>query len=121
MERLRAVRGATTLDEDTRDQVVERTGTLLKEIIDRNRLDPDAIVSIMFTATEDIHSEFPAVAARSMGLLDVPLICARELAVTGAVTLCIRVLVSVYSETPRSELRHVYLERATPLRTDLHR
>lgn len=119
MERLRAIRGATTLDADTREQVIDRTATLLKEIMERNAVADDDIVSIIFTATDDIHSEFPAAAARSIGLSTVPLLCARELTIQEGVNLCIRVLMHAYSKTSRDELRHVYLERAKPLRTDL--
>lgn len=119
MERLRAIRGAITLDADTREQVMERTATLLNEIIARNGIDGEDIVSIVFTATEDIQSEFPAAAARSIGLASVPLLCARELDVNEAVDHCIRVLMHVYTATPRDAIRHVYLERAQPLRTDL--
>jgi chorismate mutase len=100
MERLYAVRGAVTVDEDTREQVIERTQTLLKEVIARNGIDTDDIVSIVFTATDDIHSEFPAAAARLMGLGGLPLLCARELDVSSSLTmpLCIRVLMHFYGE-----------------------
>jgi chorismate mutase len=118
-ERLRAIRGATTLDEDTRDQVMERTAELLRTIFERNDLQKSDLVSIIFTATDDVRSEFPAAAARSIGISDVPLLCARELDVREAVTLCVRVLIHAYSTREPSELRHVYLERARPLRTDL--
>lgn len=117
---LRAIRGATTLDADAREQVIERTAALLRTILERNGLEKSDLVSIIFTATGDIRSEFPAAAARSIGISDVPLLCARELDVRDAVTLCIRVLIHAYSERQPSELRHVYLERAKPLRTDLH-
>src|SRR5919204_5028473 len=100
MQRLYAVRGAVTVDEDTREQVVERTQTLLKELISRNQIDTDDIVSIVFTATDDIHSEFPAAAARLMGVDGVPLLCARELDVISALAMprCIRVLMHFYGE-----------------------
>ena len=100
MSRLYAVRGAVTVDSDTREQVVARTQTLLKEIISRNQIDADEIVSIVFTATDDIHSEFPAAAARLMGVDGVPLLCARELDVTSSLALprCIRVLMHFYGE-----------------------
>lgn len=119
MERVRAIRGATTLDDDTADQVVERTGSLLRQMMDRNDVAHDDLISLIFTATGDIHSEFPAAAARSIGLVDVPLLCARELDIEGAVPLCIRVLMHCTTKRSLSELRHVYLEQARPLRTDL--
>lgn len=116
---LRALRGATTLDEDSRDQVLARTATLLEAMIERNQVDREDMVSVIFTATGDIHSEFPAAAARAIGISDVPLLCTRELEIDGAVQRCIRVLMHLYTERARAELRHVYLEGARPLRTDL--
>ncbi len=100
MQRLYAVRGAVTVDSDTREQVVEKTQTLLKELFARNQIDQEQIVSMFFTATDDIHAEFPAAAARLMGLNGVPLMCARELDVHSALAVprCIRVLVHYYGE-----------------------
>ena len=92
---------------------------LLQEILDRNDLAEDDIISILFTATEDITSTFPATAARSMGLGAVPLICARELAIVGSVPQCIRVMLHVTTERPRAQIHHVYLEGARGLRDDL--
>ena len=119
--RLRALRGATTLDADTRDQVMERTGTLVRAVLERNGLSADDLVSIIFTATDDVTAEFPAAAARAVGINQVPLLCARELSVQGAVPLCIRLLVHAYTDRDPADLRHVYLEGAEPLRTDLPR
>ncbi len=116
---LRAVRGATTVEEDTPEAVTERVVALLGQILERNGLEEDDIVSILFTATEDIVSIFPATAARHMGLGAVPLICARELAVVGSVPRCIRVMLHVTTERPREEIHHVYLEGAQGLRDDL--
>jgi chorismate mutase len=116
---LRALRGATTLDEDSRAQVIERTATLITELMARNGLVKEDFVSLIFTATDDVRSEFPAAAAREIGISDVPLLCARELDVEGAVGLCIRVLAHLYTEKGTADLRHVYLEGAVPLRTDL--
>jgi chorismate mutase len=116
---LRALRGATTLDADIREQVMERTAALIEAILGRNTVQHEDLVSLIFTATDDVRSEFPAAAARSLGISDVPLLCARELDVEGAVPLCIRVLIHLYTEKLPSELRHVYLEGAVPLRTDL--
>jgi chorismate mutase len=99
MQRLYAVRGATTIERDTRRHVVEATQALLKELLGRNQIDPDRIVDILFTATDDIRSEFPAAAARLMGL-SVPLLCMREMDVTSAIARprCIRVLMHFYGE-----------------------
>lgn len=116
---LRALRGATTVDEDTEEQIKVRVVALLQEMFDRNGIDHDDVVSILFTATDDIHSTFPATAARTFGLGDVPLICARELDITGATERCIRVLMHLYTQRTRTELRHVYLEGAASLRDDL--
>jgi chorismate mutase len=116
---LRALRGATTVEEDTPTQITERVVTLLQEMLDRNAVDHDDLVSIIFTATPDIHSMFPPAAARTIGLGDVPLLGASELDVEGGVPRCIRVLIHLNSELSRSELRHVYLEGASHLRDDL--
>jgi chorismate mutase len=116
---LRALRGATTVDADTRDQITERVLALLAELFDRNGVDHDDVVSILFTATDDIHAMFPAEAARKFGLGDVPLICARELEIEGGTPHCIRVMLHLMTKRSRTELHHVYLEGAANLRDDL--
>jgi chorismate mutase len=116
---LRALRGATTLDEDTSKQVNDRVRALVGSMLERNGIDHDDLVSILFTATDDVTSMFPATAARSLGLGDVPLICASELGITGAMPRCIRVLMHFYTERTREALHHVYLEGARGLRDDL--
>src|ERR1700690_2531283 len=116
---VRAVRGATTVDADTPAAVTEKVVALLGSILDRNGLVEDALISILFTATEDITSTFPATAARSMGLGAVPLICARELSIVGSVPRCIRVMLHVPTERSRHDIHHVYLEGAHGLRDDL--
>jgi len=100
MQRLYAVRGAVTIDRDTREEVVTRTQALLSDILRANEIAPENIVSVFFTATDDIHAEFPAAAARLMGLNGVPLLCARELEVTSrlAVPRCIRILMHYYGD-----------------------
>jgi len=117
--RVRALRGAITLDADTREQVIERTATLLRTMLDRNDVTKADLISILFTATDDISSEFPAAAARQIGISDIPLLCARELDVLDSVGLCVRVLMHLYTDKEPVALRHVYLEGAVPLRTDL--
>jgi chorismate mutase len=119
--RLAALRGATTLEVDTRDEVMARTSEMLGQLMVRNGLSTLDVVSLVFTATDDIHSEFPAAAVRAAGIADVPMICARELAITGGsgIPLCIRVMAHVYSDRPRADLRHVYLHGARQLRSDL--
>jgi chorismate mutase len=117
---VRAVRGATTVDADTEEQVTSRVQALLGAILDRNRLAKDDLISIIFTATDDIGSMFPATAARrGMDLGDVPLLGARELSVDGALPRCIRVLLHVSTDLERKEIHHVYLEQARGLRDDL--
>jgi chorismate mutase len=118
-ERLVALRGATTVETDTREALLDRTRELLAALLERNDVEHDQLVSIIFTATGDLRSEFPALAARSLGLGDVPLLCARELDVTGGNPSTVRVLVHCYSTRPRASLRHVYLHRAKHLRDDL--
>lgn len=116
---LRALRGATTFDVDEAGHVTERVVQLVELMLERNDVSHDDIVSIIFTATDDLHSIFPATAARTIGLGDVPLICCRELDVVGAVPRCIRVLMHTHTGLSRAELRHVYLEGASHLRDDL--
>jgi len=113
------LRGATTVDEDTPTQIAERVQTLITRMLSQNSVNHDDIISMIFTATADIVSMFPASAARAAGLGDVPLLCARELSVVGATPRCIRILVHLSTELPRAELRHVYLEGAEALRDDL--
>lgn len=117
--KLLALRGAVTLEHDSEDEVMAKTGRLVAEMLDRNDVDHDDLVSIIFTATEDVRAQFPAAAARAMGLGDVPLLCARELDVAGGTPLCIRVLMHFSTEKARAELRHVYLDGARHLRDDL--
>lgn len=117
--RVRALRGATTLEADTRDQIIVRTQELIGEIFERNRMVEDDLISIVFTATDDIHAAFPAEAAREAGITHVPLLCARELDIDGGVQRCVRVLVHAYTDRTPAELRHVYLHGAAQLRTDL--
>ena len=116
---LRALRGATTVAVDEEAHVHERVITLLEEMCRRNDVHHDDIVSILFTATDDIHSTFPASGARKLGLGDVPLICARELDVVGGTERCIRVLMHLTTERSRADMRHIYLEGAVALRDDL--
>jgi chorismate mutase len=114
---VRALRGATTVDEDTPEQVTQRTQELLRAMLERNGVAHEDLISVLFTATDDIHSMFPATAARGIGFGDVPLLCARELDIPGAQPRCIRVMMHI--ETSRAQLHHVYLEGARGLRDDL--
>ena len=116
---VRALRGATTVDVDEAEHVHERVIELLREMFERNDIDHDDVISVVFTATDDLRSTFPAEAARKFGLGDVPLLCARELDIVGGATQCIRVLMHLTTTRSRTELRHVYLEGAKGLRDDL--
>jgi chorismate mutase len=116
---VRGVRGATTVDADTIAQVTERTQELMRTIMERNGLDEDDIVSVVFTATPDVTSVFPATAVRAIGFGAVPLICAAEIAVPGSMPLCVRVLLHVYTSRSRADIHHVYLHGAQGLRDDL--
>lgn len=116
---VRAVRGATQVDVDERDQVLAASAELMEAVLDRNRLSPEDLISVIFTATPDVRSEFPAYAARLMGITDVPLLCATEIDVPGAMPRILRLLAHVETERPRAELRHVYLRGAAALRSDL--
>lgn len=117
--RLRAIRGATTVPEDVRAHIMAGTARLLEEMMRRNGIGKQDLVSIIFTATSDLRSEFPAAAAREIGISDIPLLCASEIGVEGAIPRCIRVLMHVYTDRDYDALRHVYLGEARQLRTDL--
>jgi chorismate mutase len=115
----RALRGATTVEEDTPEQIASRIQELLTEVMARNGLVEDDVVSIIFTTTPDVTSAFPATGARDIGFGAVPLLCASEIAVAGGTPRCLRVLLHVHTTRPREDLRHVYLHGAQGLRDDL--
>ncbi|MDQ4142968.1 MAG: chorismate mutase [Actinomycetota bacterium] len=116
---LRAIRGAISVERNHAQAIVDATEQLLAEMLERNKVEPEDVVSIIFTATPDLTAEFPAPAARRLGLSDVPLLCAAEIAVPGALPRCVRVLLHASSEKGRAQLRHVYLGEARRLRADL--
>ena len=116
---LRAIRGATTVDIDEPGHITDRIVALLTEMMARNEVDHDSLVSIVFTTTKDIRSMFPAAAARTMGLGDVPLLGALEADIEGGTARCVRVLMHLTTDRSRADLRHVYLEGAKHLRDDL--
>jgi chorismate mutase len=117
-ERVRAIRGATSVGHDAPEQIIDATIELVQELLDRNGLSADDLISMVFTLTTDLQSEFPAVAARQLGLSAVPLLCAQEIPVPGSLEKCIRVLVHCYAPAARV-IRHVYLHEARRLRLDL--
>lgn len=118
---VRAVRGATQLDEDTREHMLDRVAEMVTDVMRVNDLDVDDFISIIFTATSDLVSEFPAYAARQLGFSDVPLVCARELEITGSMPRVVRLMAHVETDLPRAEITHVYLHGAANLRRDLSR
>lgn len=105
--------------EDTSAEIEQKVVALIDALFESNGIDHDEVVSVLFTATPDLHSMFPATAARKCGLGDVPLICAQELDIVGAKPRCIRVMLHLYTERTRAELHHVYLEDTRDLRDDL--
>jgi chorismate mutase len=116
---IRALRGATQLSVDSADEMTEAVVELLTELLDRNGLGTDDLVSIIFTSTPDLRSAFPAACARTLGIGDVPLLCAQELDVENALPRVVRVMVHAELDRPRAEVVHVYLRGAEALRQDL--
>jgi chorismate mutase len=116
---VRAIRGATQVDADDREQVLEATRELVSAVMERNQLRHDDVISILFTATPDLVSEFPALAARELGFGDVPLMCATEIDVPHALPHVLRLMAHVETDLPRSEIQHVYLRGAIALRRDI--
>ncbi|MDE0573143.1 chorismate mutase [Demequina sp. B12] len=116
---MRAIRGAITLDQDEREHLYSRTKELVTGIMEANSLSTDDVVSVIFTCTPDIVSDFPAAAARELGFGAVPLMCAQEMAVPGALPLVVRVMMHAELDTPRDQIQHIYLRGAAQLRRDL--
>ena len=116
--RLFAIRGATSVERNDAESILAATEELVREVMSRNDLSADDMVSCIFTATDDLDAEFPAVAARRMGLSGVPLLCAREIDVPGSLPRVIRLMLHCYAN-PESEAQHVYLRDARSLRRDL--
>lgn len=116
---VRAIRGATQVDADERGQILEATTELVTEMMTRNALTTDDVISVLFTVTPDLKAEFPALAARKIGFHDVPLLCASEIDVPHALPRVIRLMAHIETDRPRSEIQHVYLRGATALRLDI--
>jgi chorismate mutase len=116
---VRAVRGATQLERDERDHLHERVSELVRLVLECNGLGDDDLISIWFSATPDVHSDYPAYAARQLGLTDVPLMCAQEMDVGGGMPRVVRVMAHVETDLSRSDITHVYLHGAAALRRDL--
>ena len=117
----RAIRGATQLDADIREHMLDRVAEMVTDVMTANGLVVDDFISVIFTATSDLVSEFPAYAARRLGFGDVPLLCARELEIEGSMPRCVRMLAHVETDLPRADITHVYLHGAANLRRDLTR
>jgi chorismate mutase len=116
--RCRGIRGATTVDSNSREAILDATRELLDRLVDANNVETDDIASALFTTTPDLNAEFPAVAARERGWSDIALMCGHEMNVPGSLRMCLRVLLHVNTERRASELVHVYLKGATALRPD---
>ncbi|MGN6721316.1 MAG: chorismate mutase [Marmoricola sp.] len=116
---VRAVRGATQLETDERDHLLARVAEMVRGTMEANELTLDDFISIIFTSTSDLNSEFPAYAARQLGFHDVPLICARELEIDGSMPRVVRMMAHVETHLTRAEVTHVYLHGAAALRRDL--
>jgi chorismate mutase len=116
---MRAIRGAVCLSRDDSAEMQEAVGEMLTAILERNQITTDQVVSVLFTCTPDIHCGFPAKAAREFGFGEVPLMCAQEIDVDGALALTVRVMLHVDTEVSRADIRHVYLRGAEVLRPDV--
>lgn len=114
----RGVRGATTAVANTAEDILEVTEELLRVVIALNELDPEHVASVIFTTTPDLTATFPALAARSIGWTEVPLMCAHEMAVPGSLQKCVRVMIHVNTTRSAAEIRHVYLKGARELRPE---
>ena len=115
------MRGATQLDEDTREHMLDRVAEMVLDVMAANGLTVDDFISVIFTATSDLVSEFPAYAARRLGFGEIPLLCARELEIDGSMSRVVRMMAHVETDLPRADITHVYLHGAANLRRDLTR
>jgi chorismate mutase len=116
---VRAIRGATQVGANDRESILEGTAELVSEVMTRNELCTDDVISVIFTVTPDLDAEFPALAARKIGFHDVPLLCANEIPVSRALPRVVRLMMHVNTDRPRSDVQHVYLRGAAALRLDI--
>ena len=116
---VRAIRGAIQLEADDREHLLASTRELVEAVMAANTLSTDQLISILFTVTADLRSEFPAVAARELGMGDVPLLCTTEIDVPGALPRVVRLMAHAEMDVPRSKVQHVYLRGAVALRRDI--
>ena len=118
---LRGIRGATVAESNTRDAILAATDELLRSVLSKNALKTDDIASIFFSVTQDLDAEFPAVAARNLGLANTPLLCLNEIPVKNSLGRCIRILIHANLDIPQNAVKHVYLKEAASLRPDVVR
>ncbi len=116
---VRAIRGAVQVDSGDRRAILEGTAELVTEVMSRNALSTDEVISVIFTATADLTAEFPALAARAIGFQEVPLLCCSEIAVPGSMPRVVRLMMHAETSLGRSEIQHVYLRGAAELRLDI--
>lgn len=116
---IRGVRGATTVEADTKEEILTATRQLLALMIRVNQIRTEDVASALFSVTTDLNAEFPALAARQLGWLEVPMLCTHELSVPGSLQKCIRILVHWNTEKTQSQIQHVYIREAVRLRPDL--
>jgi len=116
----RGIRGATTVEANTRESILQGTRQMLALMIRQNGIDPDDVASAVFSTTNDLNAEFPALAARQLGWLDVPLLCTHEIQVPGSLPQCVRVLVHWNTDKPQRDIQHIYIKDAMRLRPDLN-
>lgn len=120
MEKLISIRGATSVKENTQEEIKTSVITLIKEIIKQNKINSSKIVNIIFTVTSDLNAVHPATVAREdLDLANTPMLCTQEMKVPGDLPQCIRVMIQVYANLTKDEVKHVYLKEATKLRPDL--
>jgi chorismate mutase len=115
----RGVRGATTIDRNEREEILTATRQLLALMIRSNGIEPRDVAAAWFTTTPDVNAEFPALAARQLGWLDVPMLCGHEMGVPGSLPMCIRVMMLWNTDKRQQEVEHIYLREAKRLRPDL--
>ncbi len=116
---VRAVRGATTVESNTAEQIIKETTVLLEKIITTNNINEDDIISVIFTVTNDLNAAFPAEAARKAGLTKIALMCMREIDVPGSLKNCIRILMHINTEKSNDQIKHIYLKGSKSLRQDI--
>lgn len=116
---VRAIRGAITVENNEKDEILSATAELLKELLEKNQVDRESLIEMIFTLTPDLDAVFPAVAARKLGITNVPLMCMSEIPVAGALQKCVRILIHINTDKSLDKIKHIYLKGAKVLRPDL--